>query len=235
MYTLVRTSPAGITYTLSTTTQVERATAPSVGFFGQALVRLKHGTFAVRTSDRNTCRLVTEHDYGVEFDGEYRLEGATVSTGSYKLRADMAGSDVLLGTHNVVLWELEDVGLWIESGSASIDQLLESLESLVPIKKNDTVVLSGAKPSQYNAHAYNLLLTLYGRGALDLWPRSLRTAKSQGHPATSGYMYRSSDPNNQFLTLRTGTAHAELHLIEEELDAAVNFLQNQVLSLTSRR
>ena len=235
MYTLVRTSPAGITYALSTTTQVERATAPSVGFFGQAFVRLRHGTFAVRTSDRDTCRLVAELDYGVEFDGEYRLEGATVSTGSYKLRADMAGSDVLLGTHNVVLWELEDVGLWVESSGAGIDHLLESLESLAPIKKNDTVVLSGARPSQYNAHAYSLLLTLYGLGALDLWPRSFRRARGQGHPATSGYMYRSSDPNNQFLALRTGTVHAELHLIEQELGAAVNFLQNQVLSLTMRR
>ena len=235
MYSLVRTSPAGISYTLTTTTQVERATSPSVGFFGQALVRMRHGTFAVRTSDRETCRLVTERDYGVEFDGDYHLEGATVSTGSYQLRAEMAGSDVLLGTHHVVLWELEDVGLWIESSGAGIDQLLEVLGSLAPIKKNDSVVLSGARPSQYNAHAYHLLLTLYGHGALDLWPRSFRSARGPGHRASSGYMYRSSDPTNRFLALRTGTVHAELHLIEEELDAAVDFLQNQVLGLSVGR
>ncbi len=235
MHTLVRSSPAGISYTLATTTQVERGTSPSVGFFGQALVRLRHGTFAVRTSDRETCRLVTERDYGVEFDGGYHLDGATVSTGSYQLRAEMAGNDALLGTHNVVLWELEDVGLWIESSSVGVDQLLEVLESLTPIKKNDSVVLSGARPSQYNAHAYQLLLTLYGHGALELWPRSFRSARGPGHRAASGFMYRSSDPTHQFLALRTGTVHAELHLIEEELEAAVDFLQNQVLGLSLGR
>lgn len=234
MHTVVRSSPAGMTYTLKTSTSVERSTTPSIGFFGQALVRLTQGTFPVRTSDRSTCRFVTEHDYGVEFDGEYSLGRATVSTGSYEIRAEMASENVLLGTHNVVLWELDDVGLWVESGKHSIDRLMDGLEALAPLRQNDSVVLSGARHTQYNAHSYHLLLTLYGLGALDLWPRWLRRGRYQGHQVASGSLFRSDDPNNQYLTLRTGTVHAELHLIEQELDAAVDFLQNQVLSLSSK-
>ena len=232
MHSIRRRTLAGSEYHLRTDRQLTRESEPSIGSFGAAFVTVENEAIVARTSDRETCLAILRHDFDARIDGQYSLGDAVVSTGSYGVYGKSGGKTVTLGTHGVVLWEQDGQALWLESETMTVGWLLDALSSLKPELVEDSVVLSGADATQLEDEAHNNLLTLFGIGALHLSPIEQRPEQSGGSEAAAGKLFRTSDARDPYIVLRSDSVHAELHLVETQLDDAVSFLKTSIRELS---